>query len=539
MKASPAFPLLRCLCWLLLGIALSFASVAPSQARMGGGHSYSSGSSSRSSSSGTSGRSSGSSRSGGGSWGGTSSSSGFSSHSYGGFTSSGSYSGSGEGSPTLLIEIIALLVVIYILWRLLSQGGVSIPTQTFQSSPASRPADPNATLDQRLRDLLSRDENFSKVLFLDFACLLYHKLYTYRGTGQFKQLSPYLSKRLCDEIASNTSPSQRVHGIVIGKARLANITAQDGQDLITVEFEANMSLRYATGEQIRLANRERWTFGRQQGVLSPQPAQMRALSCPSCGAPADFTDAGECQYCHSFIQAGEKQWQVASLKLINTEPLKIEDPGAYVQETGTALPTLTQPGLQAQERQFVENHGLADWTGFFNGFSEKVVKPYFLATYAAWSKGQWHLARHLVSDRLYESNGFWMQEYARQGWQNRLDGIQVGEIRVARLDLDKFYESITVRVFASCLDYTVDKQGKLIGGSDKKPRKFSEYWTFIRTAGVEKIEAGYDLTSCPSCGAPADKIGQAGECGYCGSKLTEGHFSWILALITQDEVYEG
>ena len=168
-----------------------------------------------------------------------------------------------------------------------------------------------------------------------------------------------------------------------------------------------------------------------------------------------------------------------------------------------------------------------------------MVKPYFLATYAAWSSGDWRKARHLVSDRLYESNGFWMDEYARQGWRNILENIAIQKINIARIDIDKFYDSLTVRVFASCLDYTIDGQGKLLGGSVKKPRQFSEYWTFMRTAGVEKIEQEYDLKSCPSCGAPADKVGQTGVCAYCGSKISEGHFSWVLAVITQDEVYEG
>jgi len=541
MKASEA--LIRCLAWVLLGLALALALAAPSQARMGGGHSFSSGSSSHSSSSSShsssSSSSSSSSHSSGGSWGG-SVSSGSSGSSFGTYSSGGGGSSGGEsGTLGELVAIILLIVLIIILWNILGGGGVSTPTQTFQSGPAHRPAESRAMLDRSLRELLARDENFSKVLFLDFACLLYHKYQTFKGTSQFRQLAPFLAKALAGEAAGDAPSGQRVHSIVIGQARLSKIALEHGQDLLTVDFETNMSLRYPNGEETRLVSQERWTFGRRAGTLSPPPEQMRSLSCPSCGAPADFTDAGECQYCHSFIQAGEQQWQVCAIRVLGREVLKTEDPADYVQETGTSLPTLYQPDLQAQESRFAEIHGLAGWPDFFLGFRDKVVKPYFLSTYAAWSKGQWQKARHLVSDRLYAANGFWMQEYASKGWSNRLDNIQFGEIIPVRVDLDKFYESITVRVYASCLDYTVDKSGKRIGGSDKKPRKFSEYWTFIRTAGAVKIEADYDLKTCPSCGAPADKVGQAGECGYCGSKLSEGHFSWVLALITQDEVYEG
>lgn len=529
-------PLLR---WALLGLALSMVFIPPSQARMGGGHSYSSGSSSRSGGFRGSSRSSGS----GGSgihWS-SPPSSGYSIPMGGGYvTSDSSQSTDGGGKITLLVEIIILILVIYVLYRLLTRSSVYGKAKTFQSGATAEWIQAPASLDSKLSELKARDENFSKVLFLDFASLLYHKFYTFRGTGQFKLLLPYLSKGIVEQTNGNVFyPQQRVHGIVIGKARIVNSFVGNQTDTLVVEFESNLSLRYPTGEDVRFANQEQWSFGRQTGILSPQPEQMRSLSCPACGAPADFTDAGECQYCHAFIHAGEKQWQVVNMKTINTETFKTENPAAYAQESGTDLPTLTQADLAFHQQAFLQNHGLADWADFFGGFGENVVKPYFLATYAAWSQGHWRQARHLVSDRLYESNNFWMEEYARQGWHNRLDKIQIDDIVLARIDLDKFYESLTVRIFASCLDYTVDKQGKLIGGSQKMPRRFSEYWTFIRTAGAEHVEAGYDVKTCPSCGAPADKMGQAGECGYCGSKLSEGQFSWVLAIITQDDVYEG
>ncbi|MFM8332421.1 MAG: transporter [Candidatus Methylumidiphilus sp.] len=435
-----------------------------------------------------------------------------------------------------MLEIIFLILVIYVLWRLLGQGSLASPAQTFQAVRQSEVS--RLDIDRQLAELKAHDGNFSRVLLIDFASLLYHKFYTFKGTPAFKQLSPYLSSAIISQAQIASAP-QRVHDIVIGKAQIADIAALDGQDCITVDFESNLSVQYASGEDARFVKRERWLLTRKAGVLSAQPAQMRSLSCPSCGAPADFTDAGECQYCHTFIQAGEQQWQVAKVRVINTQKFTVDNPSGYVEETGTELPTLKQASLPSQQQAFVRAHGLADWQTYFDGFARQVVKPYFLATYSAWSRGQWPQARHLVSDRLYESNDFWMQEYARQGWQNRLDNIEIQQIVPARIDLDKFYESITVRVYASCIDYTVDKRGAVIGGSNKRPRRFSEYWTFIRVAGVEKITAAYDLKTCPSCGAPADKVGQAGVCGYCGSKLSEGNFSWVLAVIAQDEAYEG
>jgi hypothetical protein len=110
---------------------------------------------------------------------------------------------------------------------------------------------------------------------------------------------------------------------------------------------------------------------------------------------------------------------------------------------------------------------------------------------------------------------------------------------MARVDVDKFYESFTVRVFASCLDYVETSAGQLKGGSKKDARFYSEYWTFIRRTGVEKNESEFSLNNCPNCGAPADKMGQAGVCEYCNTKISTGDFSWVLTRIVQDEEYVG
>ncbi len=49
---------------------------------------------------------------------------------------------------------------------------------------------------------------------------------------------------------------------------------------------------------------------------------------------------------------------------------------------------------------------------------------------------------------------------------------------------------MTVRIFAKMLDYTEDAEGKVVEGSKKKKRKFSEYWTFIRRIGSKERKKG-------------------------------------------------
>jgi hypothetical protein len=159
--------------------------------------------------------------------------------------------------------------------------------------------------------------------------------------------------------------------------------------------------------------------------------------------------------------------------------------------------------------------------------------------YGAWSRQTWGDVRHLVSDRLYGSNDFWIQAYKKAGLVNRLEQIKILKVELSDIELDTWFDTLTVRVHASCLDYVKNIRNELIGGSRTKARRFSEYWTFIRRAGVEKDNAGVEPATCPNCGALADKMGQSGVCEYCGTKVNTGEFSWVLTMITQDEVYRG
>jgi predicted lipid-binding transport protein (Tim44 family) len=195
--------------------------------------------------------------------------------------------------------------------------------------------------------------------------------------------------------------------------------------------------------------------------------------------------------------------------------------------------------LSEQMQHFQQLHGYGDWQVFWQSFETDIVRAYFLNIYQHWSQRNWQAARHLLSDRLYEANVFWQNLYTEHNWYNRLDNLQIERVVLVKIEIDKYYEAITVRIFAACNDYTEDASGKVLGGSKKELRHYSEYWTLVRRAGIEQHSKPYSLSQCPQCGAPADNMGQTAECGYCGCKISTGQFSWVLFLITQDEVYEG
>jgi predicted lipid-binding transport protein (Tim44 family) len=395
-----------------------------------------------------------------------------------------------------------------------------------------------AAITRKTEALKQKDKNFSRVLLVDFVQALYVRLRSATKHSEQMQLTPFIAEKVFQGSDLRLDDDLQVMQVVVGVVRIIDIIQREDATRLQVEIEANYSVSH-NNQYARYATQERWTLSREPGVLSAPPEKMRALNCPQCGAPAQFSDAGICPACGSLVQQGRQHWYVRDRVLVNRHTLAANSLVSYAEEAGTHLPTLFQAGLANNIKTFQQNHGISDWATWQNTFEHKIVRPVFMEMYAAWSELRWDDVRHLLSDRLHSANQFWIDMYRAQKWTNRLEKIEIRGVTLARIELDEFYEAITVRVSASCLDYTEDKQGKLLGGSKRRQRQFSEYWTFIRRNGVETQDDAFDPHRCPQCGAPADKMGQSAECGYCGAKISHGDFSWVLALIIQDEVYLG
>ncbi len=448
--------------------------------------------------------------------------------------SSGNYS---TGTPvqvkpvSLVISLLFVIVLIILLKRLENR-------QVFTAAPtAVNRAAQQQKIKSGLESLKQSAPNFSGILFLDFVHSLYGKFYSYSTHPEFSYLSPFLSAELQQHFRQ--AQPWTINEVVINGIRWQEINTQDIEiESICLVIDANYTL-HLQGKPTRYAVTERWLLHRKKGLLSPEPDKMQTLCCPYCGAPAHFTDAGKCGHCGSIVHQGEMQWCLGKRVVLRTTALAADDLVSYAEEQGTELATIKQADLTGQMLGFQQLHALPDWDTFWQAFVDDIVKAYFLTIYAHWSTRDWQAVRHLLSDRLYEANSFWLNLYAENNWFNRLDDLKITQVELVKIEQDKFYEAITVRVFASCYDYTEDAAGKLIGGSKRALRRYSEYWTFVRRTNAQPHTAPYSLTQCPQCGAPADNMGQTGECGYCGSKISTGQFSWVLFLIMQDDVYEG
>jgi predicted lipid-binding transport protein (Tim44 family) len=480
-------------------------------------------------------------------------------HSYSGGSSGGGSGGSGGGGavlfemlfrlffflpPFLQIALILSIIVAVIWYHLKHQGGGNQVENYVQSSGMDayrfqQNQMANQAKQQKIDALILRDPDFSEVLFLDFSHSLYHKFYTSINTPSIRSIMPFVSdniKLLMRSDMTKTSPRTEV---VVANMQISDIITSSEQNKIIVDFQSNYST-LQNGKNYRHILKERWVLVRNISTLSAAPEGLRDLACPNCGAPNDFNDAGVCKSCNTLVEAGEMNWMLDKIVIQEHQHYRADTLGTYAPEVGNNAPTIIDPYLKEKGAQFIALHKLEDPAAYWDVFMENIVETTFLSMYKAWSeRDNWKSVRHLLSDRLFEANVFWIHLYQEKNYFNRLENITLEHIEPARITIDNNYESITVRVFASAIDYTEDNNGRLIGGNKKSPRHFTEYWTFIRKIGVEKPESEFDATQCPNCGAPADNMSDTSVCGYCGTKTNLGDFSWVLSNIAQDEAYQG
>lgn len=390
-------------------------------------------------------------------------------------------------------------------------------------------------------DLLRRfDPNFSEIIFTDFCYALYGKAHDARGHGRatLDLYSPYFSEAARAALLQrNPSDLLEVKGIIVGAMQVTDIRGLDTPMVrISLSFESNYSevVKGSGNNQSEMTYyvTERWDLERKRAVLSPEPAQATALHCPRCGAPLQRDTVGACAFCRTKIDSGEFQWYVRGLTLVTKEargPLLTQE----VPEVGTDTPSIVQPGFANVRAEFERQHPTFSW-GEFEGRARLI----FTELQAAWSTLNWERARPHESDNIFQMHQYWIDAYQRQGLRNALDQSQITAMQPVKIKEDAFYNAITMRIWAQGFDYTVNSaSSRVVAGSKTNLRRWSEYWTFIRSRGAKPLPARADL-NCPNCAAPL-KVNVAGVCEFCGGKITSGDFDWVLSKIEQDESYAG
>jgi hypothetical protein len=459
---------------------------------------------------------------------------------------SGGYSGGGGGGgdSDLLFQLLYLLFrlcidmpvvgiplvlgIVAVIWWASRASSDHVVIKVPRERPAERPAKARAAIEK----LVAQDPAFSLPAFEDFTQLIHRRALEATASGAWGPLTPFVSEGAQTQLRSLHPGITSISEVVLANATLGRVDLGD-PTRVRVRFSGTRVEAGAAGP-IRVYVEERWDFSRAGAARSMPPEDLLRLGCPSCGNAVDTDTMGHCASCGTVITTGALQWQVTEVNLVDRRRVTPMDVGFTNggAEPGYHARTVTASDLDAEIRRFTGRHPEFQASQF-----QDRVRHIFLTLQDAWSRNRWEETRPFVTDAVFQTFRFWIDGYKRDGLQNRLADVVLEKSQIVDVHLDAWYESITVRVWARCKDATFDRQGKLVGGNERTDRQFSEYWTFIRSAGTP-AKSG-DPSACPSCGGPLDKVESTGICGYCGSKITSGRFDWVLSRIEQPEVYEG
>lgn len=429
--------------------------------------------------------------------------------------------------PRVSVPIIVLFVAYQVVRSRSRQAHAGEWATGGVRAPALRPMDFEA--------LRARDPEFSRVLLEDFSYALYAEAHKARhDPAALEQLAPYVAPAARQALAQRAPRGVPVRAAVIGAMRVAQLTlppppqpgtATVGEVTLDLAIEANLVLD--DGSQYV---EEQWRLARAATAVTRPWKGVRSFGCPACGAP--FQASGNrCASCGKVVDNGRVDW---TLRRVVVSRLETAPPvlTGTVEERGTDNPSVFQPGVRARWEAL-----LRDDPGVTNDTFGARLQLIFTELNAAWAAQQLAGIRPFVSDGLYGYLRYWVEAYRAQGLVNKVEGARIERWVTAKVERDKHYDAVTVRLWGTGRDVTIEAAtGRTAAGNPFDDRKYTEYWTLVRGARVRG--APRTDKSCPGCGAPL-QVGMGGNCEYCLALVTTGDFDWVLSKIEQDDVYAG
>ena len=108
----------------------------------------------------------------------------------------------------------------------------------------------------------------------------------------------------------------------------------------------------------------------------------------------------------------------------------------------------------------------------------------FFKIQGAWADRDLSTVKHLLTEEMFGYLQEDVEKMRRDGLINRLQNMAVREVNLTEAWQESGQDYLTVRIYATLLDYTVNEQtGEVVSGSKVEPVKFEEYWTFTRPVG--------------------------------------------------------
>jgi hypothetical protein len=160
----------------------------------------------------------------------------------------------------------------------------------------------------------------------------------------------------------------------------------------------------------------------------------------------------------------------------------------------------------------------------------------------AWCENKMSQVRNLVSAGVYNRFKIQIELMKKQNLKNVMQHWALSSTDLIEMETDDDYQTAHVQIFAYAKDLNVSYNlpnseiEKLF--LEAKQTSYTEIFSFVRKK-TGKTFKGKSLLegNCPNCGAPIEGLGESNQCAHCHTIINSGEYDWVLAEITQVEVW--
>lgn len=139
----------------------------------------------------------------------------------------------------------------------------------------------------------------------------------------------------------------------------------------------------------------------------------------------------------------------------------------------------------------------------------------------AWMNFDYDSIRECVTDEMYNMYKSQLTTLSVKKQTNVMKEFNLLGFNIVGMETKDNIASLTVTMGVECYDYIIDKDGKVVRGTDKRKVIYNYAMTFNKGISTKP-------NKCPNCGAPLENVNSS-VCPYCDSTIIGENYDWVLA----------
>ncbi len=253
------------------------------------------------------------------------------------------YSSSGSSSDEnfvveigILFALVSLVVILSTFKQIAKTRAGTLKengAQNIQQNAGRNVIVPNRTVD--ISNIIKqRDPYFSAEDFISYAKFVFVTIQDAWSDRNLEPVRIYLHNNLYNQTQKQVEEKlergiiNKVENVAVSTAYLTSYYKDKNYEYLTVYLNARMTdyeINEKTQKVVRGNPNARYElryalkFVRSCGVKTNNSQQLRAHTCPNCGAPLEMANAGQCDYCGSILTTGTYSWVLSEYSSIRND----------------------------------------------------------------------------------------------------------------------------------------------------------------------------------------------------------------------------